>query len=528
MVDVRQSVANSLFQDSGRSSQSVLVEAVLVAVIVFNIGIELYYSYIKVEVPGFFKLLFLVSGIVYALEIIMRLWACVELDKYKSMEWPRLVYGFHPLIILDLIAVVPIVVSGGAVNTSFFRIFRIFELGGYFSFRNVSPFILVKNSILHRAPEIAIIIFTLISLVIFSAFLFNLIENYDSSISSSFYSSFPSAELIIEMLLGSETLISDGISKSGQFILSATQVMGWFLIGLPSAFVTGSFVSELQAANEMKRIIKVENVLRRSFDVINPIPVREYLKLNGITARARERTLDELQYRLGLAIDDVKKIGLLLRTVKLRAVDDPVSKQSRIIVEEVDFNRIYGVCKDRSYERLLVCTQSPGEPSLGHFAETISKNISSSLVTNQFFSSGELKYELRQNFSKSSYYGDRSSIVSPEIREFAGDIERLIFRNPQIDIAYITAMGARHVENIRIRAYGVDSAVIHDFVMQNKDARLEQWDESQTAILGMVEALEPNRILKIELSTRILRTSDHQQYFDYVVKIRDLLEKIFD
>ena len=315
ILTFRKTTSELLFRESGEASQSLLLEVTLNALIVANIAIEILFSYLDIAKPDALRYFVFGCGIVFALELLLRIWSCIELPSYGNRDSRRLLYLLSPMIILDMAAILPIILFGGNVNTCLFRIFRLFDLGNYVSKDDVSPFTLVKKSITKRIPEITIIVFTLMTMIVFSAFLFNLVEGARSTSGGTFYSAVPSIELIVRILSGSDTLETLAITDLGKFILNATQIMGLFLIGLPSAFVTGSFVAELRATNELKRLRGVESTLLRSFEVIHPIPVRKYCESVGLTVRAPERTLDDVQYRMGITIDDIKKITVGFKTI---------------------------------------------------------------------------------------------------------------------------------------------------------------------------------------------------------------------
>ena len=528
VASLRKAVSQLVFHDSGAPNQSLLSEAAINALILANIAVEIYYSYLGVETPYALRYFVFGSGVIFAAEVLIRIWTCVELDGYRGGQLGRLFYVLSPLAILDFAAVLPIILSGGAINTSFFRIFRIFELGNYISARDVSPVTLVKKSITKRIPEITIVVAILMSLIVFSAFLFNLVEGPGDGSAGALYRALPSIELIVQMLAGSDALNTEAMSDLGITILNTTRVMGLFLIGLPSAFVTGSFVAELQGVNELKRLRGVEGSLIRSIDVVNPIAVREYCAREGLAVRARERTLDDLQYRMDIAVDDVKKIASAFKTIKVRSIKDPSSGSSRISIEHLAVNRTYGSFKYRRGARLMIATQNPGEPGLNHFTETLAINCDSSLIANQLFSSGALRSELRQNFVKADYYSDRRAPAPQELKEFVGDIEGIVAERPQVELIYVSAISDRHAENFWVRQVNFNAQKVEEVAAQHQGMLLKPWSEADGTILAAMEALEPRRILKIAVSTRILRTEDPQVYFENLVIVRDFMRSILD
>lgn len=517
----RKRVSRALFHDSGKPTESLLTEAFINALVVSNISIEIFYSYSKLESPDYLRHFVLLSGIIYAVELFLKIWSCVELNQYQSTRFGRLKYTLHPLVILDFIAMIPILFSGGLINTSFFRIFRIFDLASYLESREASPFNLVKASIVKQIPEIFIIILILISLIVFGAFSFNLVESHYKNTDAMIYDAFPSIQLITSMLTDSEDLNIDSISEYGHLILRMTQVLGLFLIGLPTAFITGAFVAELKNVNELKRLKRVERTIVESFDVVNPIPVRAYLKDNLLEPFARERSIEDLQYRLNIDIEDIKRIATSSKSIRIRKIRDPVSRSERISVEPFLINRSYGVLIHRDSTKLVLSTQSPGEPSLNHLCDSIAASLKYSLLSNQIFSSGEFKKELRQNFSSNKYYLDRGSKASLEIKEFVHDLEELL--HPSMDVVYLTAINESHPEDFRVSQLGFLDHEINSVIDSDDSIAYKAWSQADSSILALVARNNVKRILKIGISTRILRTDDDLKYFQNLVGLRDLI-----
>lgn len=504
-----------------------MLEGALNALIVVNIAIEILYSYLGMTIPDALRYFVLGSGIVFGLELLLRIWSCVELPSYGNRHSRRLLYVFSPLVILDLAAILPIILSGGVVNTCFFRIFRLFDLGNYVSKGDVSPLTLVQKSITKRIPEIIIIVSILVTMIVFSAFLFNLVEGTGSASAGTLYSALPSIELIVQILSGSDALETALISDFGRLILNATQIMGLFLIGLPSAFVTGSFVAELQATNELKRLRGVESTLIRAFEVISPIPVRKYCESEGLAVKAPERALDDVQYRMGVTIDDVKKIAVAFNTIKLRSVKDPRTENTRVTLECVVINRPYGVFKNQHCDRLILATQCSGEPGLGPFVENLATNTASSLIANQLFSSGALRSELRQNFAINSFYTNSEAPSSVELCAFVGDIKSVLAQRPQAIITYVTAMSDMHPEQLRLSHVNCDHSAIEKFAGGCEGIVVKEWSEQDESVLAMVERLKPGGILKIAISTKILRSEVQREHFENLVIVRNLMRSVF-
>ena len=114
------------------------------------------------------------------------------------------------------------------------------------------------------------------------------------------------------------------------------------------------------------------------------------------------------------------------------------------------------------------------------------------------------------------------------MREFVGDIQAGLSQRPQTEIIYVTAMSARYPEQFWVRQLNFDRAKGEECPARYDDMLVKDWSEQDETVLAMVSRLEPKRILKIEVSTRILRAEDPRQYWENLVVVRDLMRSVLD
>lgn len=522
-LKLRKRISQILFHGSGKPVQSLPLDSAVNTLIFVNIFADIYYSYTQ-KAPEFHSGLILISGIIFGIEILLKLWTCVDLERYRSPITGRLKYCLHPLVILDILATIPMVASGGSVNTSFLRVFRVFDLGAYLAERDISPFTLVQASIIKRIPEITIIVFTLVALIIFSAFSYNLVEQTSSVDVTQAYRALPSIEMIISMLIGVESSTIQPSTEFGAIVLSITQVLGLFLVGLPTAIVTGSFVAEIQKVNELKKMREIETTLLNSFDVLSPISVRDLARVNSFSARARERTLDDLQYRLGLNIEDVKKAVSSFQTLKIRAVKDPMTNSNRVFVEQLPVNRLYGLFIKRKTNGVIITTQSAGEPALNHFVNSLAINLDFSVIANQIFSSGALNPNLRQNFASNPHYENVSIKPTKEVEEFVQDLESLLESASPTTVIYVSTMNARNKENFHISHFNSEPSAPKINVKERDDVLLKDWSEGSAHVLSFIASKRPKQIIKIVISINVLRSDDTFKYFNHLIDLNSMIK----
>jgi len=232
--------------------------------------------------------------------------------------------------------------------------------------------------------------------------------------------------------------------------------------------------------------------------------------------------IDDVVFRLGLNIEDVKIIASKFRCAKVRSIKEPVSNISRISIEKISPNTTYGTLNHGDSNILIVSTQNAGEPSLNHFATTLADNVNASYIANQFYSSGALIKDLRINFSKNPIYLNNNLATPEALVEFKKDLTGVLKSNKINCVVYLTSMSHTNPENVRLRLKGINSRAVKNFVAEN-NAVINDWKESEDSILSLISRSNDIGILKIAVSTRILRTSDTKSYFESIKAVLDCI-----
>lgn len=65
---------------------------------------------VAAKAPLFFNLFEVISLAIFLVEYIARLWACTADSKYASPIWGRVRFGFTPLVLIDLVAILPSII----------------------------------------------------------------------------------------------------------------------------------------------------------------------------------------------------------------------------------------------------------------------------------------------------------------------------------------------------------------------------------------------------------------------------------
>lgn len=186
----------------------------------------------------------LFSVAVFTVEYLARLWAAVEFDRYESALFGRIRYASRPLLIVDLLAILPFYVTLGIGTDLRFlralrliRVLRVVKIARYSeSLRRFS--IVFRN----KKPDLAIALFGNSLLLVVASSLMYVVE---SAIQPENFSSIPQA-----MWWGVITLTTVGygdvypITPLGKFLGAIVALLGVGFFALPSSILASGFIQE--------------------------------------------------------------------------------------------------------------------------------------------------------------------------------------------------------------------------------------------------------------------------------------------
>ena len=140
----------------------------------------------------FFRTFEIFSVIIFTIEYALRIWSCSFNEKYRHPILGRIRFILTPLLIVDLLAILPFYIPMIIpIDLRFlrilrlFRIFRIFKMGRY-----SKAFRMIGNVIRAKKEELLISVFVMVILLVFCSSLMYIIEN---EVQPEAFSSIPSA-----------------------------------------------------------------------------------------------------------------------------------------------------------------------------------------------------------------------------------------------------------------------------------------------------------------------------------------------
>lgn len=184
------------------------------------------------------------SVVFFTIEYLLRLWVCVEQERYKHPIKGRIRYLFSAGAIIDLLAILPFFLTHFASDTGLirllrlFRIFRLFKLSRY-----VHALRVIENVIKEKREELLLSLAFMFFVLLISSSIMYYIEN---PAQPHIFSSIPAT-----LWWGVNTITSVGygdiypITPLGKFFGGVIAVGGIALFALPTGILASGFAEHL-------------------------------------------------------------------------------------------------------------------------------------------------------------------------------------------------------------------------------------------------------------------------------------------
>lgn len=372
---------------------------------VFLLGLNLSYKPNFAFFQSLYNYVYVISIIVYTLEIFIRIWASIECGKYKSPVLGRIKFILTPLIIIDITVVATYFLFGPLVNVVFLRSIRFFKLFQYIGNSNdYAPSLMLSKSILNKKEELIITIFgSLITMIICSYLIYFIESEAQPEVLNSIT---PSLKWTFKVLTNSGSGEFQPITIAGKVISILMTVIGVLIIGLPLGIITGGFVSEIEDTKKRITLRKNAATIISAFTRERKIKIRTHIEALKLSSDARWIDLDLMSAKLQFAPSELFEIIRSSNQLRIRACKkQPDSTyEDNLIVECFPANKVYGVEKLRQSNIHIIATQNYSDLGIGHFSRILADAIDANYYSNEYFSSGDFMLEKRINFSKNIDY----------------------------------------------------------------------------------------------------------------------------
>lgn len=184
--------------------------------------------------------------LVFAVEYVLRLWACTSAPTFRKRASERLHFALGLYQIIDLISIIPLLFPiffpHDLPLLREFRLLSIFKLGRYS--RRSESLAMLKRVLLRKREIFSLMFFFLIFVILFSSTIMYAVE-HDAQ--PTMFSSIPASMWWAMMTV---TTVGYGdiypTTPIGETIASFVALIGIMLLALPSAILASGFIEEYQ------------------------------------------------------------------------------------------------------------------------------------------------------------------------------------------------------------------------------------------------------------------------------------------
>jgi voltage-gated potassium channel len=245
---LRRNIYRILESSSGRKHGLTLVfNLFLIGIITLNAVAIILHTVpsFKLRYDRFFVQFELFSVVFFTIEYVVRVWICVENEKYRHPIFGRLRYIFSTTAIIHLLAILPFYVTLFHTDLALIRILRIFRIFRLFRITRYSRAFQVIQSVVEDKKEelVLSVSFLLFMLVIISSAMYYL----EHATQPDKFSSIPAT-----LWWGINAMATVGygdihpMTPLGKVLAGVTAVMGIGLFALPTGILASGFAEYIR------------------------------------------------------------------------------------------------------------------------------------------------------------------------------------------------------------------------------------------------------------------------------------------
>lgn len=189
---------------------------------------------------------------VFTVEYILRVWMCTVNADYQYTVWGRLRFMLTPLMVIDLIAILPFYLPLLFPDLRFLRSLRLFRFFRILKLSRYSTSLRTLGRVIHSKKEELIVSFFVLFILLFCASSLIYFAEHEAQAEA-----FPNIPM--SMWWGVITLTTVGygdvypVTLIGKLLGAILAVLGIGIFALPAGILASGFSEELQAKHPMKR-----------------------------------------------------------------------------------------------------------------------------------------------------------------------------------------------------------------------------------------------------------------------------------
>jgi len=229
--------------------------------------------------PQLFNIIEIISVLIFTVEYLLRLWSFSAAKGYKP--WGRLRYMMQPMMIIDLLAILPFYIASSGLDLRAVRILRIFRALRILKLGKYSESMKILGQVFtNRKEELCITVLIIAILMFISSFVVYLAENHAqpeefSSIASSIWWA------VATLTPGPPAYqFAQPITTLGKIAGGIIQLIGVAIIALPTGILASGFKEELGKARGKPR--SADDIKRGLNDILLRLEkLEKSIRING-------------------------------------------------------------------------------------------------------------------------------------------------------------------------------------------------------------------------------------------------------
>ncbi|MCU0467790.1 MAG: ion transporter [Arcicella sp.] len=208
---------------------------------------------IRQDYERFFHEFEVFSVIVFSIEYLLRLWSCVENEKYKHPIKGRIKFIFSAWGLIDLLAILPFFATYFVKDLGFIRILRLLRMLRLFRVSKYFHALIVIQRVFKEKQEELVLsmVFIIFTLIISSS----LVYYIEHSAQPKAFSSIPEA-----MWWGVNTMTTVGygdlkpITPLGKLLGGIIAILGVSFFALPTGILASGFAEQVREQSDRRKI----------------------------------------------------------------------------------------------------------------------------------------------------------------------------------------------------------------------------------------------------------------------------------
>ncbi|GAB3541243.1 ion transporter [Spirosoma fluminis] len=251
-MSVRNNLYRVLETSAGkRRGASLIFNVLLITIITLNAFAIVLHTVPEYDqhYSGLFSSFELFSVIFFTIEYVLRLWVCVEKERYRHWLWGRLRYMLSASAIVDLLAIFPFYFSLFATDLAIVRILRLFRIFRLFRISRYShAFRLIRNVVSDKKEELILsMVFVIFMLIIVSSVMYYVEHPAQPD-------KFASIPATMWWGISAMTTVGYGdihpITPLGKLLGGMAAIMGIGLFALPTGILVSGFTEQIRNQKE--------------------------------------------------------------------------------------------------------------------------------------------------------------------------------------------------------------------------------------------------------------------------------------